>query len=364
MTAVAPDIATLATEAIAAGASDLHLVPGEPAVARIDGVLGPLEGHGPLSERDVELAIASLLSDAKQQQLSVQRSSDAAWSIDDTRVRLHAFYAAGAPAVALRFIPRRIRSIDELQLPPILHGWGEYDGGLVLVCGPVGSGKSTTLAAIVDEVNRCRGGRIITLENPIEYVHASKLASVSQREVEIDTPSWEIGLEDALREDLDLLLIGELRSRDVMATTLEAAEAGRLVLSTLHSSNAVEAIYRFIGAFPDGQRDEIRTRLAASLRAILGQRLLRHPSGSGRRAACEALVGTPAIRASIRNGAGAQNLRDQLQSGGEAGMFTFDRHLADLVSEGAAMEDEALRLAISPADFRARIQQRLTRGAL
>ncbi len=364
MSADAPEVAVLAREAIAADASDLHLVVGEPPAVRVDGELRPLAEHGPLCQEDLKRAIASLFGRDKREMLVEQRRSDAAWTIDDTRVRLHAFYASGVPVVALRFIPRVIRSIEELQLPSLLHSWGEYDGGLVLVCGPVGSGKSTTLAAIVDEVNRGRGGRIITLENPIEYVHASRRATVSQREVEIDTPSWEIGLEDALREDLDLLLIGELRNRSVMSTALEAAEAGRLVLSTLHSPNAVEAIFRFIGAFPDGQRDEIRTRLAASLRAILGQRLLRHPSGRGRRAACEALVATHAIRASIRNGASPQNVRDQLQSGGEEGMFTIDHHLADLVSEGAIVEADALRLAVSVEDFQARMHRRMTREAL
>ena len=227
---IAAEVSALAREAIAAGASDLHLVVGEPPAVRVDGDLGALAASAPLSADDVDRAVATLFSDTKQRMLVEQRRSDAAWSIDDTRVRLHAFYAGGEPALALRFIPHRIRSVEELQLPSLLHSWGEYDGGLVLVCGPVGSGKSTTLAAIVDEVNRCRGGRIITLENPIEYVHASQLGIVSQREVEIDTPSWEIGLEDALREDLDLLLIGELRNRGIMSTALEAAEAGRLVL--------------------------------------------------------------------------------------------------------------------------------------
>lgn len=364
MSAFAPDVSALAREAIAAEASDLHLVVGEPPAVRVDGELKPLAGHRPLCQEDVDRAIALLFSEDKREMLLEQRRSDAAWSIDDTRVRLHAFYASGAPVIALRFIPRQIRSIEELQLPPVLHSWGEYDGGLVLVCGPVGSGKSTTLAAILDEVNRGRGGRIITLENPIEHVHTSRQATVSQREVEIDTPSWEIGLEDALREDLDLLLIGELRNRGVMSTALEAAEAGRLVLSTLHSPNAVEAIFRFVGAFPDGQRDEIRTRLAASLRAILGQRLLRHPSGRGRRAACEALVATPAIRASIRNGVSPQNLRDQLQSGGEEGMFTIDHDLADLVSEGAVVEDDAVRLAVSLEDFQARMGHRMAREVI
>ncbi|MCO5172517.1 MAG: PilT/PilU family type 4a pilus ATPase [Planctomycetes bacterium] len=328
---------------VEAGASDLHLGCGLRPTLRVDGVLRPLDDVAPLDEAAVEAAVRALLTPRQVEAFVARRAVDAAVSLGPgQRFRVNAFTERGRPAVAVRRLDERLRALDELRLPPSLARLADLDEGLVLVVGPTGSGKSTTLATIIDLINREQAAHVITLEDPVEYEHTSRRSVVRQRELHTDFDAFPEALRAALREDPDVLLVGEMRDRATMRAALMAAETGHLVFSTLHTGSAVGAAERLVGAFRSTERDAVRHQLSLVLRAVVAQRLL--PSPQGRVAVVEVLWATPAVANLIRTGKTNQ-LRSAMEGGAAGGMLTFEQSLADAVVRGWLAEDEARRAA-------------------
>jgi len=346
------DVRRLLDAAMAAGASDLHLSAGTPPWLRVDGALRPLAGAGPMDAAAVEAALGALMTPAQARDLAERGDLDFAWECAATasvrrpqaaspapgapgavRFRVNAFRQARGPAAVLRRIPGAIPSLAETGAPWALAGLAQAEEGLVLVAGATGSGKSTTLAALVDAINGTRDAHVITIEDPVEFVHAPRRALVSQREVGRDTADFATALRAALREDPDVLLVGELRDLETLRLALAAAETGHLVLATLHTRGAVSAIDRILGAFPPGERELARSSLSASLAAVVCQRLLPR-AGGGRVAAHEVLVATPAVRNLIRESRLSQ-LESVMQTGQAAGMQTLAQAVERLRAAGA-----------------------------
>lgn len=289
-------IQVLLEEVVRKKASDLHLQVGVPPMIRIDGGLVPVAGQQPLSEQAVETLIFALLEDDQKKLLLRDKEFDFSFAFGDLgRFRVNAFHEKGNLAAALRLIPNQIMSVEQLGLPPVINKFAQYPRGIVLVTGPTGSGKSTTLAAMIDQINKNEARHIITVEDPIEYTHTSQKSLVVQREVHYDTYSFSAALRSALREDPDVVLIGEMRDLETIAAALTIAETGHLVLATLHTNSAAQTIDRIIDVFPPHQQPQIRSELSNIIQAIVSQRLV--PAlGGGRVAAAEVLVATPAVR--------------------------------------------------------------------
>lgn len=340
-----PRIEVLLEEVVKKKASDLHLQVGLPPMLRVDGSLLPVSGTDPLSDEAVETLIFAILDEDQKQILLKDKEFDFSFAFGDMgRFRVNAFHERGNLAAALRLIPNEILSIEQLGLPPVVTKFADYPRGLVLVTGPTGSGKSTSLAALVHKINMERAAHIITIEDPIEYTHRSNKSVIVQREVHYDTYSFSAALRSALREDPDVVLIGEMRDLETIASAITIAETGHLVFATLHTNSAAQSIDRMVDVFPPHQQPQIRAQLSNILMAICSQRLL--PAiGGGRVAAAEILVVTPAVRNIIREGKTHQ-LDAVIQTGAEYGMQSMDKTLAKLIHEGTVTYDEARNFAV------------------
>lgn len=349
-------IEPLLEECIKRNASDLHLQVGLPPILRLDGVLHPITTYAALTNEDVQRLVFSTLDEEQQKILIKDKEFDYSFAFGDLgRFRVNAFHEKGNMAAAFRLIPNVIKSIEDLGLPGVVADFADHPNGLVLVTGPTGSGKSTTLAALVDKINTEKAVHIITIEDPIEFTHRSKRAVVAQREVHYDTYSFAAALRSILREDPDVVLIGEMRDLETIQAAITVAETGHLVFATLHTNSAAQSIDRMIDVFPAHQQPQIRTQLSNILVGICSQRLVPAING-GRMAVAEIMVANSAVRAIIREGKTHQ-LDMTIQTGADQGMQTMDRELARYVKAGTINYDDARQYAVDVAEF-----DRLARG--
>lgn len=349
-------IEMLLEECIKLRASDLHLQVGLPPILRVDGALRPVAGTKELNESAVENLVFATLDDNQKDVLLKDKELDYSFAFGDLgRFRVNAFHEKGNLAAALRLIPNEIKSINDLGIPSVVSSFSEYPRGLVLVTGPTGSGKSTTLAALVDKINREKSQHIITIEDPIEFTHKSRRSVVVQREVHYDTYSFSAALRSALREDPDVVLIGEMRDLETISAAITIAETGHLVFATLHTNSAAQSIDRMIDVFPPHQQPQVRSQLSNILMAICSQRLV--PAiGGGRVVAAEVLIANSAVRSIIREGKTHQ-LDTVIQTGADQGMQTMDRTLVKLIQTGVITYDNAREYAVDLAEF-----DRMARG--
>jgi twitching motility protein PilT len=325
------DISELLIFAIKQGASDLHISAGEPPIIRMHGDMRKLEME-PLSKEQIHKMIYDILNDKQRKSFEEHKELDFSMALGDYgRFRVNVFYQNRGEAAVLRTIPSKIMSIDELGLPKVSRQIAKYERGLVLITGPTGSGKSTTLAAIIDLINIEKKRHIITIEDPIEFVHASKSCLVSQREVGDHTHNFAKALRSALREDPDVILVGEMRDLETISLALTAAETGHLVFATLHTNNAPKTIDRIIDVFPAGQQSQIRTQFSETIMAVMSQILFKKADGMGRVPAIEIMIGTPAIRNLIRENKVSQ-IPSALQTGQKYGMQTMEAAIKNLIT--------------------------------
>jgi twitching motility protein PilT len=339
-------------------ASDLHLKVGNYPHLRIDGDLVPLTDQPRVSAEDMLTMAFSIMSARQKQKFKEISEIDMAYGVAGLgRFRVNVFQQRGNVGLVLRVIPTKIRALDELYLPKIIEQICEMPRGLVLVTGVTGSGKSTTLAAMIDRVNSTRAEHIITIEDPIEFLHRDKKGYVNQREVEVDTPSFSAALRASLRQDPDVILVGEMRDMETIGTALHAAETGHMVFSTLHTLDAVETINRIIAVFPPPEQKQIRLQLAAVLRAVISQRLVRRVDTEGRVPAVEVMINTAYIRECILIPEKTRAVRDAISAGtSQYGMQTFDQSLWDLFQAGLVAYETALENASNADDFKLRMQ--------
>ena len=336
--------------ALSVEASDVHLTVGLPPIMRVDGILTPV-GEEKLEDGYINDVVRQLASTDQMKEMKEVGEIDFAVTYDGTiRMRCNAFYQQGHAAIALRLLPLRVPTVEELMLAPIIVEQAEKPRGLVLLTGPTGSGKSSTLAALLDHINHTSRRHIITLENPIEFIHTHDTCMINQREVGDDTGSFAAGLRAALRQDPDVILVGEMRDLETISTAITAAETGNLVFGTLHTKSAPNAIDRIIDVFPPEQQEQIRIQLADVLECVIGKSLL-PKIGGGRIAAYEILVATPAVRSLIRQNKSFQ-IPSTMQTGKRQGMQLLDEALADLVRRGTVTLDDALAVANDPATMR------------
>ena len=343
------DLSELLAFAVKNGASDIHISSGLPPLIRIDGEIRRIKVD-PLTSNVVHDMIYDIMLDSQRKEFEERLEADFAFEIASVaRFRVNAYNQARGPAAAFRTIPTEVLSLEDINAPPIFRTLSEKHRGLVLVTGPTGSGKSTTLAAMVDYVNHSKKGHILTIEDPIEFVHQSHNCLVNQREVGRHTQSFNNALRSALREDPDVVLVGEMRDQETISLALTAAETGHLVFGTLHTSSAAKTIDRIIDVFPAGEKEMVRAMLSESLEGVIAQRLLKKPEG-GRVAAYEIMVGTPAIRNLIRE-AKVPQIYGMIQTGRDAGMVTMDQSLDDLVSRNLVTRETARTLAVDQSKF-------------
>lgn len=340
-----PRIEILLEEVIKKKASDLHLQVGLAPMLRVDGSLVAVSGSDALTVEAVESLIFAILDDDQKQILLKDKEFDFSFAFGDLgRFRVNAFHERGNLAAALRLIPNEILTIEQLGLPPVMSKFADYPRGLVLVTGPTGSGKSTTLAALVDKINSEKPVHILTIEDPVEFTHKSKKSVLVQREVHYDTFSFSAALRSALRQDPDVVLIGEMRDLETIASAITIAETGHLVFATLHTNSAAQSIDRMIDVFPPHQQPQIRSQLSNILMGICSQRLI--PTiGGGRAVAAEILVATPAVRNIIREGKTHQ-LDAVIQTGAEFGMQSMDKILVSMIHSGTISYEEARNFAV------------------
>jgi twitching motility protein PilT len=339
-------------------ASDLHLKVGNYPHLRIDGELLPLTDQPRVSAEDMLTMAFSMMSARQKQKFKEAAELDMAYGVAGLgRFRVNVFQQRGNVGLVLRVIPTKIRALDELYLPKVVEQICDMPRGLMLVTGITGSGKSTTLAAMVDRINSSRAEHIITIEDPIEFLHRDKKGYVNQREIEVDTPSFGQALRASLRQDPDVILVGEMRDLDTISTALHAAETGHMVFSTLHTLDAVETINRIIAVFPPPEQKQIRLQLAATLRAVVSQRLVKRADSEGRVPAVEVMIATAYIRECIIVPEKTRNVRDAIAAGtSQYGMQTFDQSLWDLFQAGLINYDTALENASNADDFKLRMQ--------
>jgi twitching motility protein PilT len=313
------------------GASDLHLTSGAPPMVRASGALVPLEGFPVLSGEPLRRTLFAILTQKQREQFESELELDFAYALrGHARFRVNLYQQRESVGAAFRVIPYEIKPLEELGVPPVVGSFAGLPRGLVLVTGPTGSGKSTTLASMVDLANRTRSDHIMTVEDPIEFLHRHKKSIINQREVGADTHSFAAALKHVLRQDPDIILVGELRDLETMSVALTAAETGHLVFATLHTQDAAQTIDRIIDVFPSYQQQQVRTQLASALQGVVCQTLCKRSHGTGRIVATEVMVATPAIRNLIREGKTHQ-IYSAMQAGAQQGMHTLDQHLADLV---------------------------------
>ncbi|ABM61107.1 PilT/PilU family type 4a pilus ATPase [Halorhodospira halophila] len=350
------DIQALLAQAVARQASDLFITVGSPPALKIDGALTPLTDQPPLSSEAVNALVAATLNDTQQTALAQTREANFAIVLDDgTRFRVSAFYQRGEPGLVIRRIETQIPTLEELALPGILGELAGRKRGLILFVGGTGTGKSTSLAAMIGARNTHHPGHILTIEDPVEFIHPHRRSIVTQREVGVDTDSFETALKNALRQAPDVVLIGEVRSREVMDYAVAFAETGHLTLATLHANNANQALDRIINFFPSDRREQLLMDLSLNLQAIVAQQLIPAADGRGRVAALEVLLNTPLIQERIRNGA-IHELKATMAQSEEPGMQTFDHHLFELYSAGRIRYEDALAHADSANEVRLRVK--------
>ena len=350
-----PDLLKMAVER---KASDLHIKVGSPPVLRIDDKLVPLMELPRLGQDVVVGMAASIMSPKQREKFKERFEVDLAYSLPGLgRFRVNVFQQRGTVGLVLRVIPIKIQSISDLNLPPVLEQMALESRGLVLVTGTTGSGKSSTLAAMIDYINSNRAGHIITIEDPIEFLHRDKRCLVNQREIGVDTPSFSEALRSALRQDPDIILVGEMRDYETISTAILAAETGHLVMSTLHTLDATETINRIISVFPPFQQKQVRLQLAAVLKGILAQRLIPRADGKGRVPALEVCIATGTVRECIIDPDKTRRLTDVIgASTSQYGMQTFDQSLMSLYKRGLITYEEALLWCTNPDDFALRVR--------
>jgi twitching motility protein PilT len=343
--------------AMSFGASDLHLRAGSFPVIRVNGELRPVSGVNRMAQEETLEMAFSMMSNRQKQHFKEAYEVDIGYSVSGLgRFRVNIFQQRGSVGIVARVIPDIIRNFSELGLPPVMQKISEEQRGLILVTGTTGSGKSTTLAALVDQINSDRNSHIVTIEDPIEFLHKDKQSFITQREIDVDTRSFAEALRGSLRQDPDVILVGEMRDLETIETALVAAETGHLVLSTLHTLDASETIARIISVFPPFQQKSIRIQLAGLLKAVISQRLMRTAQTKGRVPAVEVLVSTPLIRDYILNEEKTASIRDAISAGtSQYGMQTFDQSLFYLYQAGMISLEEALRGATNPDEFRLRL---------
>ena len=346
------DFAEVLLEVLERQASDLHITVGVPPMVRVRGRLTQMTEYPRLNGNDTREVIYSILSNDQRQRLETDWQLDFAYSIPGhARFRVNAYFQRGSLGAAFRLIPAKIESIETLGLPNVTHEYCKKPRGLVLVTGPTGSGKSTSLAAMIDSINESREEHIMTVEDPIEFLHSHKKCMVNQRELGADAPSFALALRAALRQDPDVILVGEMRDLETISTALTAAETGHLVFATLHTQNAPQTIDRIIDVFPAEQQGQVRMQLSVALEGIMTQQLLPTADGSARVAAIEALVPTAAVRNLIREGKTHQ-IMSVMQTGGSFGMQTMEAALATLVRQGKITSRLAEQRSSSPEELK------------
>lgn len=330
-------------------ASDIHLTVSRPPTVRVDGKLHSLPGYPNLTPDDTYKLGKELMADEKNfRQIEKQGHADFSLSFPDIgRVRVNVYLQRGSYAIAIRLIPMEIPDIDQLGLPPVCKEWPLKGSGLILVTGPTGSGKSTTLAAMIQLINHQVNGNIITLEDPIEYLHRHGTCLINQREVGVDCPDFAQGLRAALRQDPDVILVGEMRDLETISTAMTAAETGHLVMATLHAATAIQTVERVIDVFPPHQQEQIRVQLANTLIGIISQQLIPRADGTGRVLACEVLVANAAVRNLVRENKAFQ-LNSVMQTGAALGMMTMEKSLKTFVERGLISQEELKRRLINP----------------
>jgi twitching motility protein PilT len=354
------DFADILLKVVEHKASDLHITSGAPPTVRVRGSLVPIEGLPNLTPTDTREIIYAILSSSQRQALETHWQLDFAYSVPGVgRFRVNTFFQRGTLGAAFRLIPSETVPIEQLGLPPVIRGFAKKPRGIVLVTGPTGSGKSTTLASLINEINETRDEHILTIEDPIEFLHNHKRCIVNQRELGADAPSFALGLKAALRQDPDVILVGEMRDMETIGTALTAAETGHLVFATLHTQDAPQTVDRIIDVFPPTQQGQVRAQLAIGLQGIVTQTLLPTADGQGRCVAAEVLVPTAGVRNLIREGKTHQ-IYSLIQTGGEHGMQTMDSSLAGLVREGKITMALAESRSSQPAEMRRLAQGMMT----
>ena len=345
------DFADILIQVMELNASDLHLTAGSPPMVRERGRLRPLTDEK-LSSQDTREIVYGILTNDQRKRLETDWQIDLSYSIPGrARFRVNAYYQRASVGAAFRLIPQTMPAIADLGVPPVLLDFARKPRGFVLVTGPTGSGKSTTLAALIDRINEERHEHIMTIEDPIEFLHGHKSCIVNQRELGSDAQSFGLALKAALRQDPDVILVGEMRDLDTIATALTAAETGHLVFATLHTQDTAQTVDRIVDVFPPEQQHQVRVQLSVALQGIVTQQLLPTADGKGRVVACEVLVPTPAVRNLIREGKTHQ-IYSALQTGGSHGMQTMDAALADLVRQGKITRELAESRSSTPEEFR------------
>jgi twitching motility protein PilT len=344
-------LADLLVEVLTQGCSDLHLTAGAPPTVRKSGQLTPLADHEALTPQAIQNTLYAILSQKQREKFEENLELDFAYSLPGrARFRVNVYRQRDSLGAAFRLIPYEIKKLEDLGVPPAVANFAMLPRGFVLVTGPTGSGKSTTLAAVVDLANRQRRDHIMTVEDPIEFLHEHKGCLVNQREVGEDTWSFKNALKHVLRQDPDIILVGEMRDLETIEIALTAAETGHLVMATLHTQDAAQTIDRVIDVFPPSQQQQVRVQLAGALQGVVCQQLLKTADGKGRVVAVEVMTATPAIRNLIREGKTHQ-IYSALQAGAKHGMMTMDSHLADLVRQGRVTYDAALEKCHHVEDF-------------
>lgn len=349
-TAPAMSIQHLLEEVIKRKASDLHLTVGAMPTLRIDGALTPIEHAAPLTSEDIEGLCFSLTNDEQKDILLSNKEVDFSFALGEVaRFRVNLYHQKGYLGAALRFIPATIRTVDELGLPKVIQQFTDLPQGFILVTGPTGNGKSTTLAALINQINETRASHIITIEDPIEYVYPHRQSLVTQRELHLDTHSWDIALRSVLREDPDVVLVGEMRDFETISAALTIAETGHLVFATLHTNSASQTIDRIIDVFPEHQQSQVRSQLASSLEGVVSQRLI-PAMGGGRVVATEILAMNPGIRSVIREGKTHQ-IDNLMTTGTEVGMMSLERSLVNLIESGKISLEVAKKHTLRPNEL-------------
>ncbi len=342
----------LLTQTVAMGGSDLHLTVGIAPCVRLHGSLTPLPGWPALTPEDTQRFVRAALTDEQWQRFARDHEMDTAYAVPGiSRFRLNVYRQRGSVGAAFRTIPHSIPKLEDLGLPLTIERFAHLPRGLVLITGPTGSGKSTTMASLLDVANRTRAGHIMTIEDPIEYVHRHRRCVVNQREIGVDTADFSVALKHVLRQDPDIILVGELRDLETTAVAVTAAETGHLVLATLHTQSAAQTVDRLIDIFPAHQQGQIRAQLANCLQGVVTQALAPRKDGKGRVVITEMMVVSPAIRNLIRE-AKTYQIPTVMQSSGDLGMVTFDQSLADGFTEGLISKQTALDLAHDPGEFK------------
>lgn len=344
------EITALLDLAISRGASDIHLVCGTPPVIRVHGQLMAVENSAVLTAEASQALVIALMNNTQKELFQTNKEVDFSFEhTDGTRFRINAYYQQGKVSAALRLLNNKILSIDQLKLPSVMHNITNLRQGFVLVTGPTGSGKSTTLAAMIDGINSSRSEHIVTIEDPIEYIYKSKQSIVSQRELHQDTHSWEMALRSVLREDPNIVLVGEMRDYETIAAALTVAETGHLVFATLHTNSAAQTVDRIIDVFPENQQPQVRNQLASSLEAVFAQRLV--PTVTGERIpVVEIMLASAAIRNTIREGKTHQ-IDNIIQTSGSLGMMSFESSLAYWIRSGVISAEKAREYSLRPNEL-------------